>query len=147
VSTRAPVALIIFGRPDLTRQVFERIAKAKPKRLSIYADGPFPNRSAEAKKCAAARSAVERVDWNCDVVRDYSPTKMGPWKRIASGTTAAFREVEELVVMKDGCLPDSTCVVRDRAADQFIIDRYWVQPEIMLRAIRQHAMLTKRSEA
>ena len=36
---------------------------------------------------------VERIYWDCEVVRDYSATNMGRWKRIASGITAAFKEV------------------------------------------------------
>ena len=35
-----PVLLIIFNRPYTTRQVFERIRDAQPKRLYVAADGP-----------------------------------------------------------------------------------------------------------
>ncbi len=108
MGSRAPVALIIFRRPDLTEKVFQRIAEAKPPKLFIFADGPAPHRLGEAEKCAAARAVVEHVDWECDVVRQYSPSNMGPWKRIASGITFAFQQVEELVVLEDDCLPDPT---------------------------------------
>jgi hypothetical protein len=34
------VAFLIYKRPDLTDRVFNEIAKAKPERLLIVADGP-----------------------------------------------------------------------------------------------------------
>jgi hypothetical protein len=127
MSTRAAVALIIFRRPDLTRRVFQRIAEAKPPKLFIIADGPVLERTGEAEKCAAARAAVEDVDWDCDVVRDYSPTNMGPWRRIASGITAAFQQVEELVVLEDDCLPDPTFF---RFCDE-LLERYRDDERVM----------------
>lgn len=108
MSTRAAVALIIFRRPDLAKAVLDVIAEAKPSRLFIFADGPSPVRPGEAEKCAATRAAVEHITWDCEVVRDYSPTNMGPWRRIASGITAAFEQVDELIVLEDDCLPDPT---------------------------------------
>src|SRR5687768_5359418 len=127
MSTRAAVALIIFRRPDLTRRVFQRIAEVKPPKLFIIADGPVLERTGEAEKCAAARAAVEDVDWDCDVVRDYSPTNMGPWRRIASGITAAFQQVEELVVLEDDCLPDPTFF---RFCDE-LLERYRDDERVM----------------
>ena len=38
---KTPVALIIFNRPDPTEQVFAEIAKAKPSKLFVIADGPL----------------------------------------------------------------------------------------------------------
>ena len=39
---RTPVALIIFNRPHHTARVFAEIAKARPERLLLIADGPRP---------------------------------------------------------------------------------------------------------
>jgi hypothetical protein len=127
VKTRTPVAFIIFRRADNTRRVFERIAQARPPKLFIFADGPSLARPGEAEKCAAARAVVERIDWDCEVVRDYSPTNMGPWKRIASGITAAFEQVEELIVLEDDCLPDVTFF---RFCDE-LLERYRRDERVM----------------
>jgi hypothetical protein len=125
--TRAAVALIFFRRPDLTKRVFSRIADAKPAKLFLIADGPLLERPGEAEKCAAARAVVENVNWECEVIRDYSPTNMGPWRRIASGITAAFQQVEELVVLEDDCLPDPTFF---QFCDE-LLDRYRDDERIM----------------
>ncbi|MGH9841364.1 MAG: glycosyltransferase family 2 protein, partial [Blastocatellia bacterium] len=39
---QTPVALIIFNRPDCTARVLEAIARAKPAKLFVIADGPRP---------------------------------------------------------------------------------------------------------
>ena len=105
---RSPVAFIIFKRPELTRAVIERIAAARPPKLFIIADGPRLDRADEADKCAATRAVTERIDWKCEVIRDYASTNQGAWRRVAGGLTSAFQQVQELVVLEDDCVPDPT---------------------------------------
>jgi hypothetical protein len=69
-TVRTPVALFIFNRPELTAIVFEAIAKARPTKLMVVADGPrFPQ---EAGKCEQTRAIIKRVDWDCEVITNYS---------------------------------------------------------------------------
>jgi hypothetical protein len=103
-----PVGFLIFNRPDQTGRVFAEIAKAKPSRLLIIADGPRAGVPAEAEKCAAARAAVERIDWDCEVERNYSKENLGCKKRVASGLTWLFDQVEEAIVLEDDTLPHPT---------------------------------------
>ena len=102
------VALIIFNRPSTTSRVFAEIARAKPRRLFVIADGPRANRDGEAALCAAAREVTERVDWDCEVMRNYSNTNLGNFRRVPSGISWAFEHVEELIVLEDDCVPDQT---------------------------------------
>lgn len=37
---KAPVAVVIFNRPDHFERVSERVAQIKPTRLFVIADGP-----------------------------------------------------------------------------------------------------------
>jgi hypothetical protein len=105
---QTPVALIVFNRPDITARVFAEIARVKPRRLFVFADGPRPSHERDAELCAAARRVVERVDWDCQVTRDFSPVNLGPHHRVVSGLNAAFQEVEELIVLEDDCVPHPT---------------------------------------
>jgi len=102
------VALIIFNRPDITEQVLRRIALAKPKRLFVIADGPRPNRPGEAEKCAAVRSIIDRVNWDCEVVKNYSDVNLGCAVRVASGLTWLFEQVDHAIILEDDCIPHST---------------------------------------
>jgi hypothetical protein len=102
---RAPVAFIIFNRPDLTERVFTEIARARPAKLLVIADGPRPGYEGEADRCAAAREIIERIDWPCEVSKNYSERNLGCAHRVASGLEWVFEQVEEAVILEDDCLP------------------------------------------
>lgn len=105
---KTPVALVIFNRPDKTRKVFETIRQVKPPKLFVIADGQRENRPGEADKCAAARAIAEGIDWECELFRNYSDINMGAGKRVSSGISWVFDQVDEAIILEDDCLPDST---------------------------------------
>jgi predicted O-linked N-acetylglucosamine transferase (SPINDLY family) len=100
-----PVCFIIFNRPDVTQRVFEKIREAKPPKLLVVADGARANKSGEQEKCAAARAIINQVDWECEVLTDYSDINLGCRKRISSGLDWVFSQVEEAIILEDDCLP------------------------------------------
>lgn len=100
-----PVAFLIFNRPDKTERVFAEIAKAKPSRLLVIADGPRPDKQGETEKCAAARAVIERVDWGCEVLKNYSDVNLGCKRCVSSGLDWVFDNVEEAIILEDDCLP------------------------------------------
>ena len=99
------VALLLFRRPEETARVFERIREARPRRLFLIADGPRPGNEEDARGCDQTRAVVERVDWPCEVVRDYADENLGLKRRIPSGLDRVFSEVEDAIVLEDDCLP------------------------------------------
>jgi hypothetical protein len=105
---KTPVAFLIFKRPDTTEKVFEAIRQAKPPKLLVVADGPRPDRPGEAEKCAAARAIIERVDWECEVLKNYSDINLGCKHCVSSGISWVFDKVEEAIILEDDCLPHPT---------------------------------------
>ena len=103
MSISTPVAFFIFNRPDLTKIVFDAIAQAKPKQLLVVADGPRV--SAEAEKCQITRSVIDQIDWECEVLINYSEKNMGCKHRVSSGLDWVFAQVEEAIILEDDCLP------------------------------------------
>lgn len=103
-----PVALIIFNRPDCAAKVFEAIAQAKPKKLFVIADGPRPDRPGDIEKCAATRAVIERVDWDCEVLTDFSDVNLGCNLRVVTGLDWVFERVERAIILEDDCLPDQS---------------------------------------
>ena len=100
------VALIIFNRPDFAARVLAEIAKARPPRLFLIADGPRPDHPEDAAKCAAARAAAEcQIDWKCEVIKSYSDANLGCGQRPASGISWVFEQVEEAIILEDDCVP------------------------------------------
>ena len=103
-----PVALIIFNRPDTTARVFAEIAKAKPQKLFLIADGPRLDRPNDGERCAAARAVAERVNWDCEVFTNYSEVNLGCKMRPVTGINWVFQNAEEAIILEDDCLPHPT---------------------------------------
>lgn len=103
---RAPVLLVIYKRPDLTRRALEVIAAAKPSRLLVAADGP--RTEAEAEACARTRAVVADFESPCEVVTQYAEGNMGCGVRVHTAISWGFSEHEELVVLEDDCLPNAS---------------------------------------
>jgi len=108
IQLRTPVAFLIFNRPDTTEKVFAEIAKAKPQKLLVVADGPRSDHPEDAKKCAASRAIIERVDWDCEVLTNYSDVNLGCKRRVSSGLDWVFENVEEAIILEDDCLPSNS---------------------------------------
>jgi hypothetical protein len=100
-----PVALLIFNRPECTERVFEAIRQAKPSQLLAIADGPRPDRPEDIAKCAAARAIIDRVDWDCEVLKNYADTNLGCGVRPATGISWVFDRVETAIILEDDCIP------------------------------------------
>lgn len=103
---KTAVAMIIFNRPDTTKEVFEAIRQAKPPKLYIISDAPREGREEEKKKVAETRGYVEQhVDWDCEVMKNYAESNMGCKKRVASGITWLFEHEEAAIILEDDCVP------------------------------------------
>jgi hypothetical protein len=107
-SMHTPVALIIFNRPHHTARVFAEIAKARPERLFLIADGPRPDRPEDVQRCAAVRDIVARVDWPCQVERNFAERNLGCGRRPGSGISWVFEQVDAAMILEDDCVPDPT---------------------------------------
>jgi hypothetical protein len=103
-----PVAFIIFNRPDTTERVFAEIARARPPKLFVVGDGPRANREGEAAKVAATRAIINRVDWPCEVLTNFSEANLGCKVRVSSGLDWVFEQVPEAIILEDDCLPHPT---------------------------------------
>jgi hypothetical protein len=103
-----PIAFLIFNRPDTTLRVFKEIAKVRPPKLLVIADGPRSSHLNEADKCAATRAIINQVDWDCEVLTNYSEINLGCKKRVSSGLDWVFNTVEEAIILEDDCLPHPT---------------------------------------
>jgi hypothetical protein len=105
---KTPVAFIIFNRPDTTARVFAEIAKARPPKLLVVGDGARANRAGETDKVATTRAIIERVDWPCEVLTNFSEVNLGCKVRVSSGLDWVFEQVPEAIILEDDCLPHPT---------------------------------------
>ena len=103
-----PVVLMVFNRPAQTQQVFNEIRKVRPEKLLVIADGPRPGRQEDVEKCTTTRQIIAQVDWECEVLKNYSTGNLGCKRRVASGLDWVFSTVEEAIILEDDCLPHPT---------------------------------------
>ena len=120
-----PIGLLVFNRPELTEVVFREIARVKPERLFIIADGPRSQQ--EEQKCRRVREIVGKVDWDCDVRTDFSVRNLGCGRRESSGFSWVFSQVEEAIFLEDDTLPDPSFF----RFCQELLDRYRHDSRIM----------------
>lgn len=121
------VAIIIFNRPDVTRRVVDTVARARPKKLFVIADGPRQWKAGEAENCLAARSVIESIDWACEVVKNYSDVNLGVGDRPASGLRWVFEQADTAIVLEDDCVPHPTFF---RYCDE-LLDKYRDDERVM----------------
>jgi hypothetical protein len=69
----------------------------------VVADGP--RSVAETALCAQARDVISEIDWDCDVLKNYSDQNLGCGMRVHTGIDWAFSQFEELIVLEDDCIP------------------------------------------
>jgi len=74
----------------------------------VIADGPRADKPGEAEKCAQVKAIIDRVDWDCEVLKNYSDENLGCKMRPASGLDWVFDTVEEAIILEDDCLPHPT---------------------------------------
>ena len=102
----APVAIIMFNRPELTREVAKRVAEAQPKAVYLIADGPRPGHPGDQAACEETREAVLSIDWPCPVHTVFAESNMGLRERVSSGLDDVFDEVDQAIIVEDDCLAD-----------------------------------------
>jgi hypothetical protein len=100
-----PVALLLFNRPSTTAKVLEAVRKAKPPKLLVVTDGPRKDRPNDLEQCAAVLNLIHQVDWDCQVLKNYSDINLGSYQRNSSGLNWIFSMVEEAIILEDDCIP------------------------------------------
>jgi len=100
-----PVVLIFFKRIDKTIDVLNRIAQVRPSKLYLISDGP--RNSAEQELVEECRRRVDaRIDWECEVVRDYAPTNCGVYDRIGLSALRILSIEPAAIFLEDDNLPE-----------------------------------------
>lgn len=99
--TDIAVAMVLFNRPDVLKQVFKAVADARPSRLYLIQDGARSGRSGDTAKIEACREVVNYVDWDCEVIKDFSTDNLGCGRRIFSGLSNVFKREEYAVIIED----------------------------------------------
>lgn len=102
-----PIVLFFFKRDIKTVQVVRRIAKIKPAKLYLIADGPR-NHDEEIGVNQCRKSVEEAITWDCEVIKNYTDQNVGIYNRIGLGAKWVLEKEEHAIFLEDDNLPDLT---------------------------------------
>lgn len=100
-----PVLVIIFNRPEATKQLFERLAIIQPQKLYIIADAPRAGVEQDVVLCNETRAIFKQIDWKCDIKTKYNTKNMGCDATVISGINWFFEHEEMGIILEDDCIP------------------------------------------
>ena len=103
---KSPVLFMIFNRPDVTLDVFEKIRSAQPSRLYVAADGPRIDKN-ESELCEETRNIISQIDWDCQVKTLFRENNLGCKYAVSSAIDWFFSNEEEGIILEDDCLPSN----------------------------------------
>lgn len=116
----APVVLIAFNRPEVTRRSLAAVRSVQPSRLFVVADGPRPGRTDDERRCAEVREVLADIDWPCTVERRYAARNIGLEANVELGLDWVFSRVDRAIVLEDDCIAHPTFF----AYCEELLDRY-----------------------
>lgn len=102
----APVLIIAFNRPDLTRLVFDEVRKAKPPHLFLAVNAP---RNPEEEILGRQiKSLLDLVDWDCQIHTLYPEKNTGHTWGPINAINWVFEHSETAIVLEDDCVPNQS---------------------------------------
>ncbi len=104
-SMDTPVLLIIFNRPETTRQVVNALRDIRPTKMFVVADGPRTDFGVDAERCRLTRDVINEIDWDCVITKNYSESNLGCGLCPSRGISWVFEQVEQCIILEDDCVP------------------------------------------
>jgi len=101
-----PILLVIFNRPDLTRQVIDRLREIKPTKLYVGADAPRPHKAGEEERCRQARAIATTIDWPCQVKTLFQSKNLGCQYGPFEAIDWFFKYETEGIILEDDVVAD-----------------------------------------
>lgn len=103
--TDVAVLLIFFSRSETFEKVFESVRQARPRTLLLWQDGPRENRPSDIEGIARCREIAEKIDWECEVHKNYHEKNMGCDPSTFLAQKWAFTIVDKCIIMEDDRIP------------------------------------------
>jgi len=103
-----PILLLVFNRPDKTKQVFDVIKSVKPKKLYIAADAPREHVPDDNEKCKQVKSIVSNIDWDCDAHFLFHEKNLGCSLSGYKAWDWLFSQEEEMIFLEDDSIPSKS---------------------------------------
>lgn len=97
----APVLLIGFNRPDVIKQSFDFIRKAKPQKLYVAIDGARKQKPNEDQLVEEVKQIVKNVDWDCETHYKFNNENRGAELTVSTAVSWVLENEEYVIVLED----------------------------------------------
>jgi len=103
-----PILILIYNRPNLTKQLCLQIAKVKPTRIYIASDGP-KNGEIDKDKVELSRfNAVTSITWDCEIKENFNQENLGCRIAVSEAINWFFDNEEMGIILEDDCMPSES---------------------------------------
>lgn len=106
---QAPVIVIAYNRPDMTRKLLTELKQHQIDHLLVILDGPKDTEE-DRSKCKQVTQVINEIDWVRRKDVCASETNMGLRERIVTGLDWAFSQVNEAIILEDDCIPSRSFI-------------------------------------
>lgn len=100
----APVLLVIFNRPDVTRKTMQSIRTAKPGKLYVSCDGPRIGVDDYDLIEKTKKIVFDMIDWNCKVYTNFHDKNLGCGLAVHTAIQWMFEQEEYGIILEDDCV-------------------------------------------
>lgn len=128
ITVARPILLIIFNRPELTRQVVDELSKWPRTRIYIAGDGPRSTVSQDAGLCGEAQETALALAQYHEVRTLFQTSNLGCAHGVSSAISWFFRHEQAGLILEDDCVPLRSF---DLFAD-LLLSRYEADERVMM---------------
>jgi hypothetical protein len=87
--------------------LIQRLESVQPKVVFVVLDGPRDGNESDKFACCEVQQVVNKsFKWDCELVTHFADNNLGCAKRISSGISWVFDQVEEAIILEDDCIPE-----------------------------------------
>lgn len=117
------VLLLVFNRPEQTRQSVQALLRERPARLYVSGDGARPDVPTDAALIEEVWRIVHSAPWECEVKHQQAPSNLGCAPAVRAGLDWFFSQehrgfvLEDDVVIGEGALRLAELLLGDGEAN------------------------------
>ncbi len=103
---KTAVAIVVFNRPDLVRDLLSSLREAQVSKLYVISDAPREGKDGETDLVAQVRECIDRdIDWPCEVHKLYQEKNLGCDRNSVVGYNWVFQHESEAILIEDDAAP------------------------------------------
>lgn len=103
-----PVLILGFNRPEKIKVLIQNLRVVKPSKIFVSLDGPRRDNESDLQNIHKVKIEIEKIDWECEVYKNYSNVNLGCKVGVFSGISWFFGNVEFGIILEDDIIPNAT---------------------------------------